>query len=214
MIEMSGPAVRSESRSASKERAETPVPVRVLGLCGSLRRDSLNMKLLQLAGQLMPPGMDLTVSSQLADLPLYNFDIQEAGWPAAADDLRDEMEGCDGLLVAAPEYNGTISAPLKNAIDWLSRYRDPNPLADKPCALMSASISLLGGARVQYDLRRSLGLNGALVMPRPEVFVAKAHEKFDSAGNLQDPAGIDLLRLQMAEFCTWIRRMRVAFGPE
>ena len=102
----------------------------VLGICGSLREKSYNMMALRIAGELDARGMKLTITT-IADLPLYNFDIQEKGFPAPVDRLRNELLAADALLFASPEYNWSVSAPLKNAIDWLSRYKPAVPFETK-----------------------------------------------------------------------------------
>lgn len=182
----------------------------ILGLCGSLRAKSLNLMALKTAGELMPQGMTLSIG-EIGDLPLYNLDVQQQGWPASVVRLRDQMLAADGVLIASPEYNGTMSAALKNAIDWMSRFR-PMPFTRKPCALLSASEGVLGGARVQYEIRRSLALIEAMILPKPEVFIGMAHTKFGPDGSFNDEAGRELLAEQMVAFQAWITRIQRAFA--
>src|SRR5713226_4345555 len=117
----------------------------------------------------MPAGMTMTYA-RIDDLPLFNQDVLDAGMPEPVRRFRAEVTAADGLLIASPEYNFSLTPALKNAIDWASR--PPTPVfQDKPIAIFSASPGPVGGARVQYGLRRILGQIGGHVLPRPEVFI-------------------------------------------
>ena len=181
--------------------------IKVLGICGSLRKASLNMAALRACGELMPEGMSLEVC-QIGDLPLYDQDVFDKGLPAPVKRFRDQVSAADALLIAAPEYNFSISAPLKNAIDWGSR-APSQVFHEKPVAIFSASGGPLGGARVQYDLRRVLGQLWAHVLPRPEVFIGNAASKFDAQGRLTDETTRKFLGELLAGFKPWIARMKV-----
>ena len=114
-------------------------------------------------------------------MPMFNQDVFDAGMPEPAKRLRAEIAAADGVLIASPEYNFSLSAALKNAIDWASR--PPNQSwQDKPVAMFSASGGPLGGARVQYDIRRILGQLWAHVLPRPEVFIGARAGQVRRAG--------------------------------
>jgi chromate reductase len=179
--------------------------LKVLGICGSLRRASLNMAALRACNELMPQGMKLEITS-IADLPMYNQDVFDAGMPEPAKRLRGEIAAADGLLLASPEYNFSVSAPLKNAIDWGSR--PPNQVfQDKPVAIFSCTPGPLGGARVQYDLRRILSQIWAYPLPRPEVFIGHAPSKF-ADGKLTDEATRKFLTDLLIGFKEWIFRMQ------
>jgi chromate reductase len=180
--------------------------LKILGICGSLRKASFNMAALRACSELMPQGTTLHITS-LAELPMYNQDVFDAGLPDAVKRLRSEIVAADGLLIASPEYNFSLSAPLKNAIDWASR--PPNQaFQDKPVAIFSASGGPLGGARVQYDLRRILGQLWAHVLPRPEVFIGSAAGKFDPQGKLTDETTRKFLSDLLVGFKDWIARMQ------
>lgn len=181
----------------------------VLGICGSLRQKSFNMAALRAAGELMPPGLKLRITS-IAELPLYNFDVQEKGFPAPVTKLRDEILKADALLFASPENNWSVSASLKNAIDWMSRFQ-PVPFVNKPAAVFSASGGPLGGARGQYDLRRILSGLGVHWLVKPEVFIGMAAGKF-SDGKLTDETTRKFLTDEMIAFQDWITRMKRAFA--
>lgn len=179
--------------------------LKVLGLCGSLRAKSTNLAGLQAAAELMPAGMQLSVAS-LAAIPFYNGDVEAQGIPAPVLQLRDQLLAADGVLIASPEYNFSVSGVLKNAIDWLSR-TSPQPFKDKPVAIMSVTGGPVGGARSQYELRKILGCLDAIVMPRPEVFIGMNAGKFDAEGRLTDEASRKALGAQMTAFQAWIGRV-------
>jgi chromate reductase len=153
----------------------------------------------------MPAGMQLTVADY-ADVPLFNQDVQDKGIPEAVMRLAQQIREADALLIASPEYNFSISGVLKNAIDWLSRVPAP-PFKDKPVAILSATMGPLGGARQQYDLRKVLGSQDALVLVKPEVFIGQAQTKFDAEGKLTDAATRKAVTDQMLALERWIARV-------
>jgi chromate reductase len=154
----------------------------------------------------MPQGMALQITS-LADLPMYNQDVFDAGMPEPVKRLRAEIAAADGLLIASPEYNFSVPAPLKNAIDWGSRA--PNQVfQDKPVAIFSVTTGPVGGARVQYDLRRILSQLWAHPLPRPEVFIGNAASKFDAQGRITDETTRKFLTDLLAGFKDWVLRMQ------
>jgi chromate reductase len=180
--------------------------MKILGICGSLRKASLNMVALRECANLMPQGMSLSIA-RIDDLPMFNQDVFDAGIPEPAKRLRAEIAAADGVLIAAPEYNFSLTAALKNAIDWASR--PPNQSwQDKPVAVFSVTPGQLGGARVQYDLRRILGQLWAHVLPRPEVFIGASAGKF-ADGKLTDEASRKFLTDLLAGFKPWVERMQV-----
>jgi chromate reductase len=179
--------------------------LKVLGICGSLRKASLNMAALRACSELLPQGMTLEIAS-IADIPMYNQDVFDAGMPEPVKRLRGAIAAADGLLLASPEYNFSVPAPLKNAIDWGSRA--PNQVfQDKPVAIFSCAPGPLGGARVQYDLRRILSQIWAFPLPRPEVFIGNAPSKF-SDGKLTDETTRKFLTELLLGFKDWIVRMQ------
>jgi chromate reductase len=182
--------------------------LKILGISGSLRKGSFNTAALKICADLMPAGMKMTSYARLDDIPLFNQDVFDAGLPESAKRFRAEVAAADGLLIASPEYNFSLSAALKNAIDWGSRA--PNQVfQDKPIAIFSATQGPLGGPRNQYDLRRILGQLWAHVLPRPEVFIGAAQTKFDAQGKLTDEATKKFLAELLVGFKTWIERMQV-----
>jgi len=181
--------------------------MQILGICGSLRKASLNMAALRACNELLPSGMTMRITS-IADLPMFNQDVFDAGIPEPAKRLRAEIAEADGVLIASPEYNFSLTAVLKNAIDWASRPPSQS-WQDKPVAIFSVSQGPLGGARVQYDARRILGQLWAHVLPRPEVFIGSAPGKFDAQGKLTDENTRKFLADLLAGFKPWIERMKV-----
>lgn len=180
--------------------------LKILGICGSLRKASLNMAALRACGELLPPGMGLTITTGIGELPLFNQDILDAGMPEPVKRLRAEIAAADGLLIASPEYNFSVPAPLKNAIDWASRAPNQS-FQDKPIAIFSVAPGPVGGARMQYDLRKMLVQLWGHVLPRPEVFVANAASKF-TEGRLTDETSRKFLAELLAGFRDWILRMK------
>src|SRR5262245_3323478 len=181
--------------------------MKVLGICGALRKGSLNMVALKTCRELMPQGMTMDTIAEIGDIPLFNQDVFDAGIPEPAKRFRAQVAAADGVLIACPEYNFSLTAPLKNAIDWASR--PPNQSwQDKPVAIFSVTPGPLGGARVQYDMRRILGQLWAHVLPRPEVFIGASATKF-ADGKLTDEASKKFLTDLLAGFGPWIARMQV-----
>lgn len=180
--------------------------LQILGICGSLRRRSYNRMALLAAHDLMPVELSLELA-ELDGIPIYNGDMEAEGIPGPVRQLADRLRAADGLLIASPEYNFSVSGALKNAIDWLSRL-DPQPFRHKPVALLSATQGPVGGARNQYDLRKILGCLEAQVLLRPEVFIGSCYTKFDAKGRLADEATRKVLGDQMMAFAHWVRRLR------
>lgn len=158
--------------------------IRIAGFTGSLRRNSYNKAALRAAQELLPENAVLDIVD-LADLPFFNEDVEAQGLSAAVEDFKKKLSEADAILISTPEYNFSIPPVLKNALDWASRGKIL-PLYGKPLAIMSASPSMLGGARVQYHLRQVCVSLNLIPVNKPEVFIANANTKFDEAGNLID----------------------------
>ena len=182
----------------------------ILGLCGSLRVKSLNMYALKTAGEMMPAGMTLSIAS-FDDVPIYNQDVQEKAWPASVMRIRDQIAAADAVLIANPEYNWSVGAPLKNVIDWISRIKD-HPINNKPFAMISATGGPVGGVRGQLDLRRILTGLGGQVMAKPEVFIGSAAGKFSPEGKLTDELTRKFMTDQLLAFQDFIARVKRANG--
>ena len=159
--------------------------MRILGLSGSLRRDSHNTRLLRAAAAKLPPDARLVVFEELAAVPPFDEDAEHAPAPAAVQRLRDELAAADAVLLATPEYNGSIPGQLKNALDWLSRPLAESPLRNKPAAVVGASTGLFGAVWAQAEARKVLSAIGARVIDR-ELPVGMADDAFHPHGALVD----------------------------
>lgn len=179
---------------------------RILGTCGSLRVKSYNLYALKAAGGLMPEGMTLEIAS-IADIPVFNQDVCDKGFPPSVAEWRARIVQADGLLFATPEYNYSVSGVLKNAIDWASRAPE-QPFQNKPVAMFSATSGIKGGVSAQYDLRKILAQLGTFPMVRPEVFIGLEASKFDAAGKLTDETTRKFMTDQMLAFRDWIARVK------
>ena len=180
--------------------------ISVLGICGSLRKDSYNMATLRIAIAQKPPGMTVEVAD-ISQIPPYNEDVRQQGFPPSVETLRRQIAAADALLFACPEYNYSMSGVLKNAIDWASRPPD-QPFAGKPCAIIGAAAGMAGSARAQYDLRRSCVFLDMHPLNKPEVLIGQAQTKFDADGNLNDEAARGFIRDLMANLAAWARLHR------
>jgi chromate reductase, NAD(P)H dehydrogenase (quinone) len=158
--------------------------MRVLGIAGSLRRDSHNAKLLRTAAELLPPSVELEVFDGLKAIEPYDEDDDRGRGPAGARRLREAIEAADAVLIATPEYNASIPGQLKNAIDWASRPKGENALWGKPVAVVGASTGMFGAVWSQAELRKALSTAGARVIDE-ELPVARADDVF-AGGRLRD----------------------------
>ncbi|MGI8526265.1 MAG: NADPH-dependent FMN reductase [Pseudolabrys sp.] len=183
--------------------------LKVLTICGSLRKKSYNAALARALPGLAPANMMLSDAPPWETLPLYNADIQESsGFPGPANDLAEAVRAADGVLIVTPEYNWSIPGGLKNALDWLSRMKE-QPFKEKPVAIQSASQGPLGGGRMQYHLRMSLTFLNAFVFGTPEIFVAMAQNKFDKDTlKLTDEPTRKIISQQLEAFGKFIERVR------
>jgi chromate reductase len=160
--------------------------VRVLGISGSLRRDSYNSGLLRAAADVLPPGDELEVFDSLKAIPPYDADDDLDDGPDPVQRLRDAIAQADAVLIATPEYNASVPGVLKNALDWASRPHATNPLRGKPAAVVGASTGMFGAVWAQAEARKVLATIGARVLDA-ELPVAEAGERFDADGRLTDP---------------------------
>jgi len=179
----------------------------VISICGSLRKGSYNAALARALPSLAPAAMAVTPAPAWDKFPIYNADIQNStGFPAEVTAWADAIRSADGVIIVSPEYNWSIPGGLKNAIDWSSRLKEV-PFANKPVALQSCSGGLLGGARMQYQLRMALTTLDALMFGKPEVFVNFSAKKFDDKTlALTDQPTIDMVKQQLAAFAKFIER--------
>lgn len=177
----------------------------LLGISGSLRKNSLNTAALRACNDLLPAGVTLSVFD-IAAIPLYNEDVREQGFPPAVQQLREQIAAADALIIATPEYNYSIPGVLKNAIDWASRPPE-QPFENKPIALMGATPGGFGTSRSQYHLRQVFIYLNGLLLNRPEVMISSAPSKFDAQGKLIDSATAEQLRKMLLALVAWHQRL-------
>jgi len=178
--------------------------MRIVVFAGSLRRDSLNKKFAKAAVSLAKDAGHEAEFLDLKDyaLPLYDGDIEAAGMPENATALSQKIASADALIVASPEYNGSIASPLKNAIDWLSRIK-PVSLTDKPLLLLSASPGALGGVRGLWHTRVPFEALGVHVFPGM-MGLPGADKLFDEKSELQEDKRDQLQKL-LAQFLAHVK---------
>ena len=179
--------------------------IRIVGISGSLRRGSYNSALLRLAPDVVPDQAALELVS-LADLPFYNGDVEDAGMPEPVADFRARLAASDALLISTPEYNSSVPAVLKNAIDWASRGPD-SPLVGMTSALMGGGGGF-GSYRSQSHLRDVLRNTGVYELPTPAVQVRQIWNKFDENLQLQDPRIRDRVAALLRALVSWTIAMR------
>lgn len=158
--------------------------MKILGIIGSLRKDSYNKSLMHAFVAQKPEGVEVEIAD-ISTLPLYNEDL-EATFPEQAHTLKSQIANADVIIIATPEYNRTIPAPLKNAVDWVSRPYGQNSFNGKKVFVVGASVGPLGTALAQYDLKKALLHGNASLFGQPEFFMGNAGSKFDAAGVLTD----------------------------
>jgi chromate reductase len=181
-------------------------PLTILGIAGSLRRASYNRGLIRAATELAPTGTSV-VPYDLADLPMFDADVEADGDPRAVTAFKRAIADADALLIATPEYNHCVPGVLKNAVDWASRPPRNSALTGKPVAIMGASTGRGATARAQAHLRDGLAYTNGFVLPLPEVLVGLAGEKFDDESNLTDERTRDEVRDLLVALAAWTRRL-------
>lgn len=184
--------------------------INIIGISGSLRRASFNTGLLRAAAELAPAGVTLRIHD-LHDVPFYNGDDDHGaeGVPAGVVRLKAAIAAADALMIATPEYNYSVSGVLKNAIDWASRPGPgkDSPLRGKPLVMLGAG-GMSGTMRAQFHLRQILVHSDVQVLNKPELYVARAWDRFDQGGNLTDEKIREQVRDLVAALAAWTRRLR------
>ncbi len=180
-------------------------PVRnVLGVIGSLRAASFNRRLLHHAAAIAPERLRVDVATDLIRLPLFDEDLEADGLPADVVAVQERIRAADGVLLATPEYNFGVPGPVKNFVDWASRPPGGGAFIGKPVALIGASTGRVGGTvQAQGQLRISLAVIGAHVMPSPPILVAEAHTRFDEELLIDQPTD-KILGIALSRFLDFI----------
>jgi chromate reductase, NAD(P)H dehydrogenase (quinone) len=180
--------------------------ITILGIPGSLRRDSYNRAALRAARELVPEGATLDVF-ELEGIPGFNQD-EEQNPPAKVVELKKRVRGADAILFVTPEYNYSVPGVLKNAIDWASRPYGDSAWNGKPAAIMGASVGAIATARAQYHLRQIMVFLNMFPINQPEVMIGNASERFDAQGNLTDDATKDYIRKLLQSLVEWTQRIQ------
>lgn len=171
-------------------------------LVGSASEDSLNRRLAG-ALRLAAPSSIEFVEARIADLPFYRPEF-DADFPETGTRLKSTIAEADGVLMVTPEYNRSIPAVLRNALDWLSRPRGENSLAGKPVMLAGATPGAIGTAVAQAELRSVLGFFNARLMGQPELYIRISKDQFDEDGRAATPGTQDFLASAMQAFAEHI----------
>ncbi|OEY65102.1 NADPH-dependent FMN reductase [Marinobacter sp. X15-166B] len=177
--------------------------MKILAISGSLRKGSFNTRLLKAAGEFIGPDASIELFD-LADIPLYNGDLDGEVKPAPVKALLDAIAAADALLISTPEYNYSVSGVLKNAIDWASRPAFDSVLLGKPTGVISSSMSTLGGARAQVHLRDIFAGTLTPVFLTPDFALATAHKAFDEDGALVNEGTREFLQKYMQGYTQWV----------
>lgn len=177
--------------------------INILGIAGSLRKDSFNKVLLQTAKELCPSAA--IEIADISSLPLFNQDL-EADMPESVKVLKEKIKSAQAILFATPEYNYSIPGGLKNALDWGSRPLSQNSFDDKPAAIMSAAGGMLGGSRAQYHLRQTLVFLNMHPLNKPEIIVTFAAEKIKD-GIVIDAHTKDKIKELVEALVKWTDRL-------
>jgi chromate reductase, NAD(P)H dehydrogenase (quinone) len=179
--------------------------IQILGIVGSLRKNSFNKALLRAALELVPKEARLE-TFDLEGIPPFNQDLESAP-PEKVKAFKSKIRAADALLIATPEYNYSIPGVLKNAIDWASRPYGDNALDGKPVAFMGASIGMLGTARSQYHLRQVCVFLDMHPLNRPEVMVPFVADKVDPDGQLTDAKTREKIGELLGSLVAWTKRL-------
>lgn len=182
-------------------------PFRILALAGSLRQGSYNRGLLRAAEELAPDWVEVQFFD-IGTLPFFNEDLEAAGEPEVIRRFKSAISDANAVLIATPEYNGTVPGVLANAMDWASRPTGQSVLRNKPVAVMGAVLGRSGSANAQAALRGVLSRVGAIVVPDPQVLVPRASRLFDEQVNLRDEDTREEIRQLVEAVAHWCRRVQ------
>ena len=180
---------------------------RILAIAGSLRQGSYNQGLLRAAQELAPDWVEVQFFD-IGTLPFFNEDVEAAGDPEPVRRFKDAIRASNALLIATPEYNGSVPGILANAIDCASRPTGRSVMRNKPVAVMGAVLGKSGSANAQAILRGVLGRIGAIVVPDPQVLAPHASKLFDEQVNLRDEGTREEIRQLVEAVAHWCRRVQ------
>jgi chromate reductase len=183
--------------------------MKVLGISGSLRRDSYNSALLRAAAERLPAGAELVPYERLREIPPYDADVEEEGVPAVVEELREAIRAADAVLIATPEYNHSLPGQLKNALDWVSRPAGKSALMGKPTAAIGASTGMFGAVWAQAEARKVLGAMGGRVV-EGELPVSRAQEHYDGERLELTPEQSEQLQEILAELVSEVEELAEA----
>ncbi len=174
----------------------------IIAIPGSLRAASMTKQLVNSLQALAPESVKISVF-ELTDIPLYNQDVEDQGFPAAVVALREAVAAADGIIFATPEYNGAMTGVIKNAIDWLSRQ---GLMAKRPVTVISGSPGALGATKAQESLRAVLNHLGMYVLARPSLAIPQFHQKI-ADNQLTDETTQSFVSEWLATFEAWINQL-------
>ena len=178
--------------------------VALLGICGSLRKASINRALLDAVRDALPAHARMSIVQDL-NLPIFNSDLDD---PPSVVQLKAAIAGADGVVFGVPEYNYSIPGGLKNALDWVSRPPQHSPMRGKPIGIVGAATGMSGTIRAQAHLRQMLLFSDSPCLSQPEVLIPRAHERFDAEGRLTDLSTRTLLEKFAAAMIAFVERYR------
>lgn len=190
--------------------------INILGFGGSLREGSYSQTLLETsimleeAVSVCPEEGRLEVYSQISEFPLYSQDM-EKDMPEAVKEFKHKIKQADAVLIVTPEYDFSVPGYLKNAVDWASRPYGDNSFDDKPAAIMSASIGMLGGVKAQYAFRQAAVFLNLHLLNRPEVIIPNVNEKIKD-GHLVDENSREKIKEMLSALCDWTTRLKGSGG--
>lgn len=179
--------------------------MRIIFLCGSLRKESYNRKLLRTIQNEAPSHWE-NEEIGLNDIPFYNADVEAEGEPTAVKRLKDAIKEADGVIIVTPEYNNGMPAILKNAIDWSSSPPDSSPLPAKPIALAGASLQGAGTVQAQAQFRQVLAAIDTRVMPGPKILVGQVHKLVsENEKQINEETTVKRVKTFVKAFDEWVQ---------
>lgn len=180
--------------------------LKIIGICGSLRKASYNRMALNTAQKNMPANVEFEIV-EIGALPHFNQDLEENP-PTSVITLRKKIKSADAILFAVAEYNYLVSSVLKNAVEWASRPYGKAVLDRKPVAMMGASTGMMGTGRAQYHLRQILVQTNSFVLNRPEVMISSVQDKFDQDGSLHDEKTLQKIKDLINALIDWTLKLK------